>query len=409
MNGAALYNYLEDLILPESAQHAVTLLIVFGAAKLLADLIERLGMPGMVGEILAGLLIGPAVLGWIQPAPFLESLSELGVMFLLFRVGLEVKPAELLQVGPSALLVAIGGVILPFLSGWGLMKLFGASQMDGIFMGAALVATSVGITAQVLASRGLLWHKSSQTILAAAVIDDVLGLLVLALVSSMAKGPVDLGQIAGTAVMALLFVAIVGFYGTRAVNAIAPRAQKSLRLVESEFSVAMVLLFGLSVAAIYVGVAAIVGAFLAGMALSSSAGQRLRDLSSGATELLVPFFLAGIGLKVQVDGLKDPGCLLLCGALLVAAILSKLVGCGICALGNGMRDRVRIGVGMIPRGEVGMVVAQLGLSMGILSQRHYAILVLVCVATTMAAPLLLAIAYRGVEAKGTGAEYPAMH
>ena len=394
--------------MPESAHHALILLIVFGSAKLLAELFERIRVPGMVGEILAGLLIGPAVLGWIQPAPFLESLSELGVMFLLFRVGLEVKPAELFGVGKTAMLVAVGGVVLPFLSGWGLMRLFGATQLGGIFMGAALVATSVGITAQVLASRGLLWHKSSQTILGAAVIDDVLGLLVLAVVSGAAKGPLNYGQLATTAFMALFFVAIVGYYGTRAVDALAP-AQTKLRIVESEFSVAMVLLFGLSLAAIYVGVAAIVGAFLAGMALSSSAGQRLRDLSSGATELLVPFFLAGIGLKVQVEGLKDPGCLLLCGALLVAAILSKLVGCGICAVGNEMRDRVRIGVGMIPRGEVGMVVAQLGLSMGVLSQIHYAILVAVCVGTTVVAPPLLAIAYRGVEAKGSAAEYPALH
>ena len=395
--------------MPESAHHALTLLIVFGAAKLLAEIFERMGVPGMTGEIFAGVLIGPAVLGWIQPAPFLNSLSELGVMFLLFRVGLEVKPAALFQVGPAAMLVATGGVVLPFFSSWGLMKLFGASHLDGIFMGAAMVATSVGITAQVLASRGLLWHKSSQTILAAAVFDDDLGLLVLALISSMAKGPVDFGMIATTVVMALLFVAIVGLFGTRAVDAIAPKMQQNLRLVESEFSVAMVLLFALSVAAIYVGVAAIVGAFLAGMALSSSSGQRLKDLSSGATELLVPFFLAGIGLQVQLGALKDPGNLMLCGALLVAAILSKLIGCGMFALGSGMRDRVRIGVGMIPRGEVGMVVAQMGLSMGVLSQAHYAILVIVCVATTMVAPSLLAIAYKGVEAKGAGAEYPAMH
>ncbi len=395
--------------MPESAHHALVLFLVFGFAKFLAELLERIHAPGMVGEIFAGLILGPAVLGWIQPSPFLESLSELGVMFLLFRVGLEVKPVELFQVGPTALLVAIGGVILPFLSGWGLMRLFGASHMDGLFMGAALVATSVGITAQVLASRGLLWHKSSQTVLAAAVIDDVLGLLVLALISNMASGPVDFGRIAATALMALLFVAIVGLYGARAVDAITPSVRKNLRLVESEFSVAMVLLFALSVAAIYVGVAAIVGAFLAGMAFSSTAGRRLKDLTSGATELLVPFFLAGIGLKAQLHSLKEPGNLLLCGALLVAAILSKLVGCGICAVGNGMRDRVRIGVGMMPRGEVGMVVAQLGLSMGVLSQPHYAILVLVCVATTIAAPPLLAIVYKGVEAKAADVEYPAMH
>lgn len=397
----------DQLLLTESSHHAFALLLVFGFAKLLAELFERISIPGMVGEILAGLIIGPALLNWIAPEPFLNSLSELGVMFLLFRVGLEVKPAELFAVGWTASLVALGGVLLPFLFGWAVMTAFGMPRIQGIFIGAALVATSVGITAQVLSARGVLWHRSSQIILAAAVMDDVLGLLVLAVITGMAKGGVNLGGIALTAVMTLAFVALIGFYGTRAVSRIAPGIQ-NMRAVESEFSIAMVLLFALSLAAIFVGVAAIVGAFLAGMAFSESAGQRLHDLTSGATELLLPFFLAGIGLHLQLDGFGQPGMVALTLALLVVAILSKLFGCGLGALGASMKDRIRIGVGMMPRGEVGMVVAQLGLSMGVLTQPLYAILVAVCVATTVIAPPMLTFLYREVEPQSGPQEYPPM-
>ena len=398
---------MDHLLLTESAQHALTLLIVFGLAKLLAELFERARIPGMIGEIIAGMLIGPSVMNWVTPTPFLESLAELGVMFLLFRVGLEVKVQELFSVGRTALTVAIGGVLLPFACGWGIMAAFGMPRLQGIFIGAAMVATSVGITAQVLSARRVLWHRSSQTILAAAVIDDVLGLLVLALITGFAKGEVNVKDIAMTTALTIAFVGLVGYYGTKAIRHLGP-VEKKMRLVESEFSIAMVLLFALSFAAIVVGVAGIVGAFLAGMAFSDSAGQRLRDLTSGATELLLPFFLVGIGLHVELGGLREPGMLAMGGALLVAAILSKLIGCGLGAFGVSFKDRIRIGVGMMPRGEVGMVVAQLGLTMGVLTQPLYGILVAVCVATTIVAPPLLAYCYRDVPAEGEDREFPSM-
>ena len=394
--------------MPESAQLAFTLLIVFGSAKLLAEICERLLIPGLVGEILAGILIGPAVFGWISPSPLLESLSELGVMFLLFRVGLEVNPIELFRVGRTAIVVALGGVLLPFAMGWALMRFLGATNLNSLFIGAALVATSVGITAQVLASRGLLWHKASRTILAAAVIDDVLGLFLLALITSMAKGAVDWWQIGSSIWIALAFVIFAAFYGRKAVAALVSRSL-SFRIIEFEFSLAMVLLFGLSAAAIYVGVAAIIGAFLAGLAFSTSGGQRLRDLSSGAAELLVPFFLAGIGLHVQLAGLAQYDTLLLCAALLVAAVFSKLIGCGAGAIGQNKQDRLRIGVGMIPRGEVGMVVAQLGLAAGAITQQHFSVLVVVCVATTVVAPPLLTLVYKGVEKREIREDAPVIH
>ena len=380
------------------AEIPLAMLIVFGSAKLLAELFERIGQPGIVGEIIAGALVGPSVLGWIQPNDILTALSELGVMFLLFRVGLEVKSSELMQVGPIASLVAVAGVIVPFFLGWGIMLVWGYPQVESIFVGAAMVATSVGITAQVLAAKGLLHLASSKIILGAAVIDDILGLIVLALVSSMARGSINFVEIGITAVLAIGFTILMATWGTRAANRFFGAAGDRLRAGEGQFNLALVLLFGLSVLAIYAGVAAIIGAFLAGMALAESVNHRVHDLAHGITELLVPFFLAGIGLHMDLTVFSDTRTLVLAIVILIAAVLSKLVGCGLGAYKLGRVDMFRIGVGMVPRGEVGMVVAQLGLAMGVIEKPVYAVVVFMAVATTIVAPPLLKIAFDGAAA-----------
>jgi Na+:H+ antiporter len=379
--------------MPPAAQIPLAMLLVFASAKLLAEIFERLGQPGIVGEILAGVLIGPQVLGWLAPSELLGTLSDLGVMFLLFRVGLEVKASELMKVGGTAVLVAVGGVIVPFFAGWGICALWGEPRLESVFTGAAMVATSVGITAQVLASRGLLDMRASRIILAAAVVDDVLGLIVLALVSGMAKGAVNYLDIALTAGLALAFTFSVARFGTRTVRRVMPRMRARLHLAESEFAFAMTLLFALSLLAVYAGVAAIVGAFLAGMALSETAEGRLTDLSNGVAELLVPFFLVGIGLHFDLAALAGARTLALGGALLVTAVLSKFVACGAGAMGMGRTDAIRVGVGMVPRGEVGMVVAQIGLNLGVIGHSIYGIIVFMSVATTLIAPPLLKIAF----------------
>jgi Kef-type K+ transport system membrane component KefB len=379
--------------MPTAAQIPLAMLLVFAAAKLLAEIFERLGQPGIVGEILAGVLIGPQVLGWLTPSEFLRTLSDLGVMFLLFRVGLEVKASELMKVGGTALLVAVAGVIVPFFAGWGICALWGEPRLESIFTGAAMVATSVGITAQVLASRGLLEMRASRIILAAAVVDDVLGLIVLALVSGMATGKVNYLDIALTAGLALGFTFFVARFGTRTVRRVIPCVQAGLRLAESEFALAMTLLFALSLLAVYAGVAAIVGAFLAGMALSETAEGRVTDLTNGVAELLVPFFLVGIGLHFDLSAFAGTGTLALAGVLLAAAVLSKFVACGAGALGMGRTDAIRVGVGMVPRGEVGMVVAQIGLNLGVVGHAVYGIIVFLSVATTLIAPPLLKLAF----------------
>jgi len=372
----------------------VTMLVVFASTKLFSEVFERLKLPGLVGEILAGVVIGPSLLGWIHPSPILTDLSELGVLFLLFSVGLESKASELLKVGGTAFLVAAAGVLLPMVMGWGLMRLWGFGQIESFFVGAALTATSVGITAQVLSARGVLHEVSSQIILAAAVIDDVLGLIVLAIVAGFAKGQFHAGDIALAALMPIVFMIVLGHFGHRTARRALPVLQSRLRASEAQFELSITLLFGLSVLAMWTGVAAMVGAFLAGLSLGEHVGRRVHTLVHGTTQLLVPFFLAGIGMMIDPSVFRDRRTLLLTALVLAAAIFSKLAGCGAGALRLGARQAMRVGFGMVPRGEVGMVVAQLGLAMGAISTTIYGVVVFTALATTVVAPPLLAFTYK---------------
>jgi Na+:H+ antiporter len=178
--------------------------------------------------------------------------------------------------------------------------------------------------------------------------------------------------------------------------------EANLRAGEVQFNISMVLLFVLAVLAMYVGIAAIVGAFLAGMSLSEHSSKRLHTLVHGTSELLIPFFLAGIGLHMNVNGLRDPSVALLAGVLVVAAVVTKLIGCGLGAISLGKADALRIGIGMIPRGEVGMVVAQLGLGLGAISANTYTVVVFAALATTVVAPPLLNLVYRGARIPAGG-------
>jgi Kef-type K+ transport system membrane component KefB len=383
----------------------LAMLILFASAKLLAEIAERLNQPGLVGEILAGVLIGPSVLGWLAPSEFLTAMSDIGAMFLLFRVGLEVKSSELLKVGGTALLVATVGVVVPLIMGTAIMLFWHAGMNEAIFVGASMVATSVGITAQVLTAKGLLGEVSSKVILAAAVIDDVLGLLVLAVVSSLTHGKVDILQLSLTAVLATAFTVVVAMWGSHAAGRVLPKVHETLRVAEARFVVSIALLLTLAVIAMFTGVAAIVGAFLAGLALGETAGPRERDLTQGVSEFLVPFFLAGIGLHVDLSAFRELPTALLALVILAAAVVSKFIGCGLGALGLGKTEALRIGLGMVPRGEVGMIVAQIGLGFGILSHSSYGVVVFMSVATTIVAPPLVKVAYRTVKTSAAGEVY----
>jgi Kef-type K+ transport system membrane component KefB len=251
-------------------------------------------------------------------------------------------------------------------------------------------------------THGWLQARASQVILAAAVIDDVLGLLILAVVSSLAHGQVHLLELLATATFALGFTLLVARWGTKVIGVVVTKGAANLKVAEGQFVLALCFLFGLALLAIYAGVAAIIGAFLAGLALAESIGQRVHDLTNGVTELLVPFFLAGIGLHFDLTAFATPATVLLAVLILLAAILSKLAGCALGALQLGRADAIRIRVGMVPRGEVGMVVAQIGLGLAVIPPGIFGVVVFMSIMTTLVAPPLLTLAYRDLrEARRT--------
>jgi Kef-type K+ transport system membrane component KefB len=373
----------------------VILLIVFGSAKLMGEIFARLRQPALVGEILAGAIIGPGLLGWVAPNQILTALSDLGVMFLLFDAGLQVKASDLLRVGGTAALVAALGVVATFFGGWGILLAWGSSPMEAIFVATALVATSVGITASTLAARGLLHQIASQIVLAAAVIDDVLGLIVLAVVSGISRGRLNMLDIGLTAGLAAAFTIVAAKWGATAVNRVLPHFHSKAQAEEAKFHASLVLLFALSALAVYTGVAAIVGAFLAGLALSENADGRVRDLTRGVSELVVPFFLAGIGLRMDLGLFRSKSAIALALLMLAMVILTKVLGCGLGALSLGCTTALKVGLGMVPRGEVTMAIAQMGLALMVITPEVYAVVVFIAIATTLITPLLLSLAFRG--------------
>ncbi len=378
----------------------LTLFVMMAAAKVMAEIFERLRQPAVVGEIFAGVLIGPSVLGWIRPSELTNTLAEIGIIFLLFAVGLATKPRDILNVGKTAAIVAVLGVVTPFVAGYFVMRAWGGNNVEALFIGAALVATSVGITARVLSSLGLLSLETSRIILGAAVIDDILGLLILAVVSSAAAGQIDYLEIAITAALAIGFTVFVSLVGPPVLNRMTPRVE-NLRVNESLFAFALLLCLGLSVAASYIGVAAIIGAFLAGMALAEATegNEAMHRQMNGVTEFLVPFFLVNIGMQVQLNVFRDPSTILLTVVVTLLAVVTKLVGGGAGALHLGWRRAAQVGVGMVPRGEVGIVVAQIGLGLALISNSLFAVVLFMAVATTLIAPPFLKLLFAGESTK----------
>jgi Kef-type K+ transport system membrane component KefB len=377
----------------------LTLFIMIVAAKVMAELFERLRQPAVAGEILAGVIIGPSLLAWATPSEITSILAEIGVIFLLFTVGLETKPSSIFRVGKHAAIVAVLGIIAPLLGGWLLMRAWGSSSIEALFVGTAMVATSVGITARVLSAMGLLDAPTARIILGAAVIDDILGLLVLAIVASMAAGTVNYLEILTTAGLAIAFTAFIALVGAPVVTRVAPSIEK-MRSGHGIFILGLVLCLGLSVAASFIGVAAIIGAFLAGMALAEAAEDhpQMHRQMSGVTEFLVPFFLVSIGMQLSLSVFRSSSVILLCVIVTLVAILTKLLGCGLGAYNLGLRRAAQVGMGMVPRGEVGIIVAQIGLSLGVIGGELYGVVLFMAVATTLIAPPFLKMLYANEEA-----------
>ncbi|MFI5104407.1 MAG: cation:proton antiporter, partial [Terriglobales bacterium] len=332
--------------------------------------------------------------GWIAPNELLASLSDIGVMFLLFRVGLEVKPAELLKLGGTATIVATCGVIVPFIMGWALLAWWGQPTIEAIFVGAAMVATSVGITARVLGDMRVLQTVSARIILGAAVFDDVLGMIVLAVVVGLVSSTgLEWAQLLITAIEAVGFALIMMFYAPRVVRRMEPGMER-MSTRDAPLIIALAICLGLSYAAVKIGMAAIIGAFFAGLAFAEySPRWNLRSRVFSINEFLAPFFFFSMGARMNM-GVFDRKLLVSAIVISLLAIISKLVGCGLPVLRSGWKTALKVGIGMVPRGEVGLIVALVGLQMNIVSESAYALVIFMTGITTLVAPPVMKIVFR---------------
>lgn len=370
-------------------QVLLELFLMYAGGKLLAEIAERLRQPGVLGELIAGVLLGPSLLHLVHLTELNQGIAEIGAVFLLFTVGLETKPSDLLEVGWTAVAVGVLGVILPFVLGLLYMKFAGHTTVESIFVGAAMVATSVGITARVLGDLGALSTRAARVILAAAVLDDILGLLVLAVVSSLSTGGIHYLQLLTVAAEAVGFTLLVVFFGSRVIGRFGPQVEK-LRARDSAFILSIILCLGLSLASVYIGIAAIVGAFLSGLALADHSERwKLQENAHPLSEFLAPFFFVMLGVQVNVETLAKPSILGLATIICILAIIGKLVGCGFGAFGMNFKDKLRVGIGMVPRGEVGLIVAGVGLTLHTISEAVYSIVLLMSIVTTLVAPPFL--------------------
>ena len=372
-----------------SGKLLLELFLMFAGGKLLAEVFERLRQPSVVGELLAGVMLGPSLLALVSPSDLTRGLAEIGAIFLLFTIGLEIKPHDLLRVGWTAALVGTLGVILPFVLGFYYMRAINQPMVESIFVGAALVATSVGITARVLADLGALSTRVARVILGAAVLDDILGMIVLAIVSSLSAGHVNYVSLAIVTGEAIGFSLLIIFFGSRVVGRFQPTVAK-LRARNSAFILSIVLCLGLSLASLYIGMAAIIGAFLAGLALADHSQQwRLQENAHPVMEFLAPFFFVLLGAQVDLRTVYQPSLIWTIVVVCVLAIVGKLLGCGLGAFRLGFKDALRVGVGMTPRGEVGLIVAAVGLRLHSISDAVYTVVLMMSILTTLFAPPVL--------------------
>ncbi len=382
-----------------AADALVDLFVVLLAAKVGDELFKRLRQPALVGEILAGVVIGQSLLGLVEPTETLEIFAELGVVFLLFWVGLETRLSDMKAVGGIASRVGVVGVVVPFVAGFGAGSVLGESAETSVFIGAALVATSVGITSAVLIELKAIGTTAARTVLGAAVIDDILAMVLLAVAVGVAQnGGVDVGSIAVVIGLALAFVAFVALGGTRVV-ARWPDVFHAPRFSESPLLPAVILCLGLAAFAAQIGLAAIIGAFLAGMVCAEMKDRH--DFEEEVAPLYAffpPFFFVFIGLEVDLGAFGDVEVLLALLGITVLAAVTKFVPAWLAARGRGPRDAVVVGLGMVPRGEVGIIVAGIGATAGVVEDDLFAVIVGMSILTTLVVPPLLRRALQRGEA-----------
>ena len=383
----------------------IDLAIILAAAKLGDEIFKRIGQPAIVGEILAGLIIGPSVIGLVAPSEVLDVFAELGIVFLLFWVGLESKLSDMKSVGGLAATVGAGGIAVPFGAGLIAGLAFGESFETSMFIGAALAATSTGITSAVFAELGKLRTRAARTVLGAAVVDDILALMLLAIAVGIAEsGGVAIAEIAVSLGLALGFVALFALGGS-AILRRAPKLLQAPRFAQSPLMPAVILCLAIAAFAAQIGLAAVIGAFLAGMVVAETKDHTpIEQEIAPLYAFFPPFFFASIGIGVDLSVFSDPAVIGLLLGLTALAIVTKLAGTLPAVRKLGRHEGLIIGVGMVPRGEVGIIVAGIGLMSGVTDDDLFAAIVGMSILTTIVVPPVLRALYAREQDPPLGAE-----
>lgn len=379
-------------------QFLALLIIILGSAKIFGALAQGIGQPAVLGELVAGVIVGVSVCGWVDPKQeVVHLLAELGVIILLFAIGLETDLRKLLKVGGESTLVAIAGVVLPFVVGYLACRALGLSNLVALFASASLTATSVGITARVLSDLGRLQEPESQIVLGAAVIDDIIGLIILTVITGMASGDeITLSGVAWTTTVGFGFLVVTLVVGNLVVPALF-RWIGEIELPGTATMIALILALSLAWLAHAVGSALIVGAFAAGVLMTRT--PRAHEIERGIANLghfFVPIFFVSVGAAVDLRLLNpmdqaNHRTLLIGGILILVAVLTKFAA-GYAPFWFRGKKSV-IGVGMIPRGEVGLIFATLGLNAGVFDGGLFGAITLMVMATTFVAPPLLKVLF----------------
>ena len=395
------------------------LFVVFALARTFSAVVEKFGFPGLIGEIVLGILMANVVINETSLVTLLDlgagtnnnsilyTFSELGVVFLLFSVGLETRVKDLLGSGRTAFLVALLGVIVPFVLGFAFIEVSDGQFESAMFLAAAMVATSVGITARVIKDMQLMDKMESRIIIAAAVIDDVLGMIVLAIVQGIAgsSGGLNILDLLIVILKAVVFVVGVIALAKWGVPKIVAAWVSTNTKRETPFKRPNPLILALAACLFFawlaeeIGLAAIIGAFLAGMLFADYAETTgLTHSIETITTLFISFFFVHVGLQVEVGAFNNFHAILEVVVIILLAVVSKYLGCG---MGAKIADRTIsresfniIGFGMVPRGEVGIIIASIGLTSGILDNELYSVIVMMAVATTIIAPPILSSVFK---------------
>jgi Kef-type K+ transport system membrane component KefB len=372
----------------------LSLAAVIIATKLLGELARRFGQPSVLGELFAGVILGGSAFALFDPLdPAMHALGELGLFVLIFQIGLHTDVRSLKRVGSSALIVAVAGVVLPFAAGFLVVRAFGIEVLPAVIAGASLTATSMAISARVLGDRGVLRTREGQVVLGAALADDVIGLVVLAVVVAMVAGKsVTVMSVARTSAASIGFIVIALGVGGYAI----PPLFRVLDGIRAKGSLGMFgIAFGLLLAAIAMagGVAMIIGAFVAGVILHSTPQRNeIERTTAQIGHFFVPVFFAVVGASIELATMANPSALGVGAALVVVGILGK-VAAGFAPV-NFQGNKLLVGVAMVPRGEVGLIFAQMGLATGAITPELFGAIMLMVVVTTFVAPPLLGVVIR---------------